>query len=73
VKAPAYGAMNSDAEISEARCVFMPIGPPVEPDDIGDAVAFVASDTTRSINGVNLPVNGRVSEGNIPDSNNRSR
>lgn len=40
------------------------LGRPAEPEDIGDVIAFLASDDARFITGVNLPVDGGLSASN---------
>ena len=42
----------------------IPLGRPAEPEDIGDVIAFLASDDARFVNGVNLPVDGGLSASN---------
>ena len=42
----------------------MPTGRAAEPEDIGDVIAFLASDDARFVNGVNLPVDGGLSASN---------
>ncbi|MEE5037663.1 SDR family oxidoreductase [Pseudomonas alliivorans] len=40
------------------------LGRPAEPEDIGDVIAFLASDDARFVTGVNLPVDGGLSASN---------
>lgn len=42
----------------------IPLGRPADPEDIGDVIAFLASDDARFVNGVNLPVDGGLSASN---------
>lgn len=42
----------------------IPLGRPAQPEDIGDVIAFLASDDARFITGVNLPVDGGLSASN---------
>ena len=54
-------------ENKELEAKFMeriPLGRPAEPEDIGDVIAFLASDDARFVNGVNLPVDGGLSASN---------
>ena len=42
----------------------MPLKRAGEPEDIADAIAFIASDDARYITGVNLPVDGGLTASN---------
>lgn len=57
------GIQDNEAKIAK----FMeriPLSRPAEPEDIGDVIAFLASDDARFVNGVNLPVDGGLSASN---------
>lgn len=42
----------------------IPMGRGAQADDISEAIAFLASDDARFITGVNLPVDGALSDSN---------
>lgn len=48
----------SEPNVVESLKIVVPIGRPSEVDEMADAVAFLASDAARYINGVALPVDG---------------
>ncbi len=59
---PAHDAVYSNAEASEGRRAFVPMGRLGDPSDIGDVVVFLASDSARFVTGVNIPVDGGTSQ-----------
>jgi meso-butanediol dehydrogenase / (S,S)-butanediol dehydrogenase / diacetyl reductase len=56
--------MQQDPELLAKFRARIPLGRPGEPEDIADAIAFLASDDARFITGVNLPVDGGLSASN---------
>ena len=52
--------MTPNAEQKAARAKKIPLGRMVEPEDIADAVLFLASDAARMVTGVALDVDGGV-------------
>ncbi|WP_191305708.1 SDR family NAD(P)-dependent oxidoreductase [Lentzea cavernae] len=51
-------AMNGDSELFEEFANVVPLGRPGEPDEIAEAVVFVASDRAGFVNGAVLNVDG---------------
>ncbi|GGG80704.1 3-oxoacyl-ACP reductase [Salipiger pallidus] len=56
--------IQNNKELEAKFMERMPLGRPAEPEDIGDVIAFLASDDARFVNGVNLPVDGGLSASN---------
>jgi len=52
--------LTPNAEQKAARAKKIPLGRMVEPEDIADAVLFLASDAARMVTGVALDVDGGV-------------
>ncbi|SMS12136.1 short-chain dehydrogenase [Pseudomonas viridiflava] len=55
--------MDNDALMAKFK-ERIALGRPAEPEDIGDVIAFLASDDARFVTGVNLPVDGGLSASN---------
>ena len=55
--------MDNDALMARFK-ERIALGRPAEPEDIGDVIAFLASDDARFVTGVNLPVDGGLSASN---------
>ncbi|WP_122858775.1 SDR family NAD(P)-dependent oxidoreductase, partial [Pseudomonas viridiflava] len=55
--------MGNDALMAKFKARIA-LGRPAEPEDIGDVIAFLASDDARFVTGVNLPVDGGLSASN---------
>ena len=55
--------MDNDALVAKFK-ERIALGRPAEPEDIGDVIAFLASDDARFVTGVNLPVDGGLSASN---------
>ncbi|WP_323163230.1 meso-2,3-butanediol dehydrogenase [Pseudomonas viridiflava] len=55
--------MGNDALMAKFK-ERIALGRPAEPEDIGDVIAFLASDDARFVTGVNLPVDGGLSASN---------
>jgi NAD(P)-dependent dehydrogenase (short-subunit alcohol dehydrogenase family) len=55
-----FGGLTPNAEQKAARAKKIPLGRMVEPEDIADAVLFLASDAARMVTGVALDVDGGV-------------
>jgi NAD(P)-dependent dehydrogenase (short-subunit alcohol dehydrogenase family) len=65
VKTPAWQARIDKApQVMETLKKWYPLGDFATPDDIADAVQFLASDAARVITGVVLPVDGGLMAGN---------
>ncbi|MEE4909539.1 SDR family oxidoreductase [Pseudomonas alliivorans] len=56
--------MMDNAELMAKFKERIALGRPAEPEDIGDVIAFLASDDARFVTGVNLPVDGGLSASN---------
>ena len=57
IESPGQHISNTDEEIAE-RIKAIPLGRIGQPRDVGDAVAFLASDAAGYISGITLPVTG---------------
>jgi NAD(P)-dependent dehydrogenase (short-subunit alcohol dehydrogenase family) len=57
--------VKKDPKVLKTLERWYPLGRIVEPDDIANAVAFLASDLAKSITGVALPVDSGLTAGNI--------
>jgi NAD(P)-dependent dehydrogenase (short-subunit alcohol dehydrogenase family) len=59
---PAHAELYTNPEAEEGRRGFVPLGRLGNPHDIADVVVFLASDASRYVNGVNIPVDGGASQ-----------
>ena len=56
--------LQDNQELMDRFMERIPLGRPAEPEDIGDVIAFLASDKARFVNGVILPVDGGLNASN---------
>lgn len=67
VRTPAWDhRIERDPQIAGRVAALYPIGRLIEPAEVAQAAAFLASPLSSGINGVTLPVDGGLTAGNLP-------